>query len=201
MRRSLESSPQNLLKQQFNKKLSAATEHIAGALNSSLQPLMEEVNEHLATIYNLKLGLEKQKGKIFSYKEQVQGKDNELHQLEGERGQLLAEVQAKDQDLQKTSSKISKLEEKCAKYKEYLNSAIAEQQELYKATKAKCDGAVSQMQAEENKRKALQEHERKHAEAAREKLNQLVKSTVTEYRQKERECEFSVKFRLDCADD
>lgn len=149
---------------------------------------MVKVNEDVETIYDLKRKLQMQLDKVSGYKEKIQGKDVELQLLEGERGQLLSVVQDKDQELQKTSAKTSKLSEKCNQYKQYLNSAIAEQQELYKATKAKCDGAVAQMRVEEDKRKALQERERKHAETTRESLKQLVKSTVTEYKQKEREC-------------
>lgn len=157
---------------------------------------MDEVNQHLVTIYTLKQKLKQQRGKMTSYKEEVEDKSAEVHQLEGERGHLLAEVQAKNEELQKTSGRMSKLEEKCRQYKEYLNSAIAEQQELYKATKAKCDGAVAQMKAEESKRKGFQDRELKRAEAVREELNQLVKSTVTEYQHQERECKSTQKSGL-----
>lgn len=188
-RRSVDSGPQDLLKRQFAVKFHTATADISASLNSNFSALMEEADKHLATIDDLKHRLKQQKGKMSSYKEQVQEKDGELQQLEGERGQLLAEVQAKDVELEKTSSRISKLEGKCAQYKDYLNSAIAEQQALYKASKAKCDGAVAEMRVEENKRRVLQEREHKHVEDVREKLSQLVKSTVTEYKEKERECE------------
>ncbi|CAN8098451.1 unnamed protein product [Discula destructiva] len=148
---------------------------------------MEEVNEHLTTIECLQSELKQQQNKISYYRKHDKETDDKLHELEGEHCQLLAEVQAKDKELQRTSSKISKLEEKCHQYKEYLNSAIAEQQKLYKATKAKCDGAVAQIKDEEKKRNALQEAERKNVEAAREKLNQLVNQTVNEYKHRERE--------------
>lgn len=177
-----------MLKRQVAAKFTTAAAHISTSLNDSLGPLMDEVDQHLATICKLKQKLKQQKGKMSTYKEEVEDKNAEVQQLEGERGQLLAEVQAKDEELQKTSGKISKLEDKCRQYKEYLNSAIAEQQELYKATKAKCDGAVAQMKAEESKRKGIQERELKRAETIREELSQLVKSTVSEYKHKEREC-------------
>lgn len=65
----------------------------------------------------------------------------------------------------------------------------AEQQKLYKATRAKCDQAVALIQTEEKKRNSLLDIERKNAEDVREKLMESVKSTVSEYKQKERECE------------
>lgn len=148
------------------------------------------MDQHLQTISDLKKGMSKQHHDLSRYKECILGKDDKIQQLEEHCDQLLAKVNITREELDARSTKVSKLEEKCRSYKEFLNNAIAEQQELYKATKAKCEGTITMLHAEDTKRKALQETERKHAELTREKLNELVRSTVSEYKQKERECEY-----------
>lgn len=125
MRGSSDSLPQGVLKQHFEAKFTTAAAAISGVLNSNFTPLMEEVNEHLSTIEDLGHQLKEQKHKLSRYREQVQGKDDKLGQLEGERELLLAEVQSKDQELQKTTAKIARLDGKCHQYKEYLNEAMS----------------------------------------------------------------------------
>lgn len=181
-------TPAELLQDRFHQKLVTTAADLAGCFNDKFADIGAEVNQHLQTISDLKKGMNKQRNDLSRYKDCILGKDNKIKQLEGHCNQLLAQVDSTRQELDARSTKVSKLEEKCRSYKEFLNNAIDEQQQLYTATKAKCDGAITKMQAEERKRIALQETEHKKAEETREKLNQLVQSTVMEYSQKEREC-------------
>ncbi|ROW06631.1 hypothetical protein VPNG_06702 [Cytospora leucostoma] len=100
--------------------------------------------------------LEKQQSKLSRYKKQAEGGTNAIRQLEESHAQLQEELLAANQQLADRSEKTSKLEGKCRQYREYLNSAIAEQQSLYKAASAK------------------------QAEATLDRLKQAVKMTVAE---------------------
>lgn len=189
-------TPAELLQDRFRQKLVTTAADLAGCFNDKFADIGAEVDKHLQTISDLKKGMSKQRHDLSHYKECISGKDHKIQQLEKHCSQLLAQVDNTQHELDARSSKVSKLEEKCRSYKDFLNNAIKEQQKLYKATKAKCDGAVTKMQAEERKRIALQEQESKKAEEVREKLQQLVQSTVSEYKQKERDCKYDPEFAV-----
>lgn len=181
-------TPAELLQDQFHQKLVTTAADLAGCFNDKFADIGAEVDQHLQTIADLKKGMSKQQQDLSRYKQRITGKDNKIQNLQEHCGDLKAQVETARQELDARSTKVSKLEEKCRSYKDFLNRAIAEQQELYKATKLKCDGTLAQMRTEERRRNALQEQERKQAEVTRERLNQLVQSTLTEYKQKERDC-------------
>lgn len=183
-------TPAGMLQDQFHQKLATTAADIAGCFNDKFADIGAEVDQHLQTIADLKECMSKQRQDLTHFKERITEKDDKIQELEGKCDRLSAKIDTTHQELDARSAKVSKLEEKCRSYKEFLNSAIAEQQELYKATKVKCDGALAQMKSEERKRNALQDHDRKQAEVARERLNQLVQSTVTECKQKERDCKY-----------
>lgn len=165
----------------------------AGVLNRNFASLEEEAKEHIKSINSLKRHIKKQEQKLARYEADTSIKTNVIQELESERAGLLQQLEDSKVEVNARSSRLSKLEEKCRTYKEYLNEAIAEQQNLYKATKDKCDGAISQMKEEEGKRRALQKQELEQAEAAREHLRQVVKATVDEFSRKEHECEYSTE--------
>ncbi|KKY33542.1 hypothetical protein UCDDA912_g06443 [Diaporthe ampelina] len=131
--------------------------------------------------------LRKQDEKLSNFKKQSDGKSGRIQELEDDRVQLQERLESANQQLEDRSTKLSELEKKCRTYKEHLNSAVAEQQNLYKAAKSKCETSIKQMREEEHKRKALDEQQCKDLQATRERLTQVVKSTVAEYSFKERE--------------
>lgn len=187
-------TPAELLQDQFHQKLVTTAADLAGCFNDKFADIGAEVDQHLQTIADLKKGMSKQRQDLSRYKQCITGKNNKIQNLEEHCDDLKAQVETTHQELDARSTKVSKLEEKCRSYKDFLNKAIAEQQELYKATKAKCEGTLAQMKAEERNREALREQERKQSEAVRERLKQLVQSTVTEYKQKERDCKCCQNF-------
>ncbi|KAG6361528.1 hypothetical protein INS49_009755 [Diaporthe citri] len=125
--------------------------------------------------------------KLSNFQRQSEGKSGRIQELEEDRVRLQEQLESANQHLEDRSTKLSELQKKCRTYKEHLNSATAEQQDLYKAAKTKCETAIKQMREEEHKRKALDEQQRKDLQATRERLTQIVKSTVAEYSSKERE--------------
>lgn len=188
-------SPQDQLRKMFVQKLAVHKGEVAGYLNDKWSAMEQQMDQQIhGIIADLKRKLEKQETETSRYKKHTRSKDSKIQKLEEDHERLVGMLQASEKQLQERTAKFSKLDEKCRKYKEYLNSAISEQQELYKATKAKCDGAIAQMRAEESQRQVSQERERKNAESAREHLNQIVKTTVTERKQKE--CELNEKIRF-----
>lgn len=193
--RSCQLSPQDQLKKVFIDKLAMHKGEVAGYLNGKWNDIEQQMDQQFhGIIANLKCKLKRQETDAARYKERTRDKDGVIRKLEKDHDQLVATLQATEKNLQERSAKFSKLDEKCRTYKEHLNSAIAEQQELYRATKAKCDGAITQMRDEESKRKHLQERERKQAEAARERLNQLIKNTIAEHAHKERQLNDKIEF-------
>lgn len=176
-------SPQDQLKQQLVHKLNTHIGDVAGCINDKFIDITAEMDKQFQIITDLKYTVKQQRDEVAWYRDQTQDKDSVIQDLKEGKDHLALKLQETEQELQERSTKYSRLEEKCRGYKDYLNKAIAEQQELYKATKAKCDGAIIQMQAEESKRKILQERERKNAEAAHEHLNQVVKTTIAAHKQ------------------
>lgn len=183
------SSPQNELQDKWRRKVTESMASCAGTLNRNFASLEEEAEEHIKSIHSLKRCIKKQQDQLAHYEADSSTKTNAIQELEEERAQLLKQLEDSKVELSGRSARLSKLEEKCRTYKEYLNEAVDEQQKLYKATRDKCDAAVTQMKGEEEKRKALQKRELKQAEAAREQLRQVVKATVDEFSRKEHECE------------
>ena len=135
--------------------------------------------------------LQKQKSKLSQCETENETSTNFIEELQKRQGVLQEQLDTANQELANRSEKTSKLEDKCRQYREHLNSAITEQQDLYKATSAKCENAIKQMRQEEDKQKALNAQERRQADATHEHLSQIVKSTIAEYKSKERECELS----------
>lgn len=167
-------------------------EYLAGgivqSLNSLFNTLKQKTEQKDMEMALMERRAEKQQSKLSLYKKQTKGKTNVIQELEQSHAQLQKELAVSNQQLADRSEKTLKLEERCRQYKEYLNSAIAEQQGLYKAANAKCEDAIAKMRESEHKQKVLSEQERRHVEATRERLTQIVKSTVAEYKFKEQQC-------------
>ncbi|KAL1867281.1 hypothetical protein Daus18300_006400 [Diaporthe australafricana] len=160
---------------------------LAQVLNINLGMLKEAWKKKDQERAYLERHLQKQEGTLSNFERQSEGKSMRIQELELDRGRLQEQVESVNQQLEDRSTRLSKLEEKCRTYKEHLNLATAEQQELYTAAKAKCENAIKQMREAERKRTALEEEERKELQATRERLTQIVKSTVAECSFKERE--------------
>lgn len=164
--------------------------NLAQAFNSNFEMMRNGWRQKDQEISYLAHNFRKQEEKLSNFKKQSEGKSGRIQELENDRVQLQERLESANQQLEDRFTKMSDLEKKCRTYKEHLNSAIAEQQDLYKAAKAKCETSIKQMREEEHKRKALDEQQRKDLQATRERLTQVVKSTVAEYSLKERECKF-----------
>lgn len=181
-------TPKNRTREQWDQKWSSTIGDIAGCFNDKFMNIAQDVYCHLQKIDELEQELRQQKDETTRHEKKARAKDAVARQLKEERNQLHLKIVDKEKEGQVLSAKFAKLEEKSSGYKKFLNSAIAEQQELYKTAKLKCEEAVSKMQAEESQRNILQERERKQSEATREHLKQLVKSTVAEIKNKELQC-------------
>ncbi|KUI69489.1 hypothetical protein VM1G_05222 [Cytospora mali] len=192
------SSRASSLAQEHLTRKSCDLEYLAGGVVQSLNGLFTTIKDDSKRkdmeMAWLERHVEKQQSKLSQYKKLAEGKTTAIQQLEESQAQLQEQLITANQQLADRSEKTSKLEEKCRQYKEYLNSAIAEQQGLYKAANAKCEDAIKQMREAENKQKAVSEQERRQAEAARERLSQIVKSTVAECKFKEQQ--FTDKIEL-----
>ncbi|KAK7737211.1 hypothetical protein SLS63_003002 [Diaporthe eres] len=161
--------------------------NLAQALNSHFEMMRSGWRRKEQEISYLERNIRKQEQKLSNFERQSEGKTGRIQELEEDRVRLQEQLESANQHLEDRSTKLSELQKKCRTYKEHLNSATAEQQDLYKAAKAKCETAINQMREEEHKRKALDEQQRKDLQATRESLTQIVKSTVSEYSSKERE--------------
>ncbi|KAG8169873.1 hypothetical protein KVR01_000618 [Diaporthe batatas] len=165
--------------------------NLAQALNNNFGMMKDEWRRKEQDIAYLEHNLRKQAEKLSNFRKQSAGKSGRIQELEEDHSRLQEQLESANQQLEDRSNKLSELQKKCRTYKEHLNSATAEQQELYMASKAKCETAIQHMREEEHKRKMLDEQHRKDLQATRERLTEVVKSTVAEYSSKERE--FNVK--------
>jgi predicted nucleic acid-binding Zn-ribbon protein len=185
-------SPLRESSQQSNESVDIDTVagNVAQALNSHFGMMRDGWRRKDQEISYLEHNLRKQEERLSNFQRQSEGKSGRIQELEEDRSHLQERLQSANQQLEDRSTRLSELQKKCRTYKEHLNSATTEQQELYKAAKAKCETAIQQMREEEHKRKLLDEQQRRDLQATRERLTQVVKSTVAEYSSKERECEF-----------
>lgn len=167
--------------------------NLAQALNSNFEMMKQGWKRKDQELAYLERHLEKTEGELSNFKRQSEGKAGRIQELEDDRLRLQEQLESANEKLEDRSTRLSKLEEKCRTYKDYLNEATAEQQELYTASKTKCENAIKQMREEERKRKALDEQGRKDLQATRERLTQVVKSTVAEYSFKEQNCKFCLR--------
>lgn len=188
---SYRSSPLEERQQSYKSpEIDMVTGNLAQALNSYCGVLTNGWRRKDQDISYLEHNLQKQEEKLSKFQKAGEGKARRILELEDDRVRLQERLESANQQLQDRSTKVTELQKKCRTYKEHLNAATAEQQDLYKAAKAKCENAIKQMREEEHKRMALDEQHRKDLQATRERLTQMVKSTVSEYGLKERECKF-----------
>lgn len=164
--------------------------NVAQALNNTFGMMKDGWRRKEQDIAYLEHNLRRQEERLSNFQRQSEGKSGRIQELEEDRSRLQERLESTNQQLEDRSAKLSELQKKCRTYKEHLNSATAEQQELYMAAKAKCETAIQQMREEEHKRKMLDEKQRHDLQATRERLTEVVKSTVAEYSSKERECEY-----------
>lgn len=164
--------------------------NLAQALNSHFEMMRSGWRRKDQEISYLERNIRKKEQKLSKFERLSEGKSGRIQELEGDRVRLQEQLESANQHLEDRSTKLSELQEKCRTYKDRLNLATTEQQDLYKAAKRKCETAIQQMREEEQKRKTLDEQQRNDLQATRERLTQIVKSTVADYRSKERECKF-----------
>lgn len=180
--------PENSQQPYESPEIDTVTGNLAQALNSYCGVLTSGWRRKDQDISYLEHNLQKRGEELSNVKIQSEGKTRRILELEDDRLRLQERLESANQHLEDRSTKVSELQKKCRTYKEHLNAATTEQQDLYKAAKAKCETAIKQMREEEHKRMALDEQQRKDLQATRERLTQVVKSTVAEYSFKEREC-------------
>lgn len=177
-------------------EIDMVTGNLAQALNSYCGVLTNGWRRKDQDISYLEHNLQRRDEELSNVKNQSEGKVRRILELEDDRARLQERLESANQQLEDRSTKVSELQKKCRIYREHLNAATTEQQDLYKAAKAKCETAIKQMREEEHKRMALDEQQRKDLEITRERLTQVVKSTVAEYSLKEQECKFWSYARL-----
>lgn len=173
-------------------------ENVAQSLNSNFGMIRTDWMRMEQEIFYLEGKMRDQQQRLSNFERQSEGKSGRIQELEEDRVRLQEQLESANQRLEDRCTKLSELQKKCRTYKEHLNSATEEQQDLYKAAKAKCETAIKQMREEEHKRKVLDEQQRKDLQATRERLTQVVKSTVAEYSSKERECKLWSCRRIFC---
>lgn len=188
---SYRSSPLEDSQQPFGApEIDEVAEKVAQALNSNFGDMRDRWMQKDQEISYLKHKSRKQEQRLSNFERQSEGKSGRIQELEEEGIRLQERLESANQQLEDRCTKLSELQKKCRTYKEHLNSATEEQQDLYKAAKAKCESAIKQMREEERKRKVMDEQQRRDLQATRERLTQVVKSTVAEYSSKERECKW-----------
>ncbi|ORY61362.1 uncharacterized protein BCR38DRAFT_476133 [Pseudomassariella vexata] len=114
----------------------------------------------------------------------LDARDSYADHLEGEKNQLIADIEEMETRMQESSSKIKKLDEKCRSYRDRLNEATTEQQALYLKMKNSYQTALAAIREEDQSRKKSTEHALKVSESVRAEIHSKVTSVVNEARQR-----------------
>ena len=158
--------------------------HFANSWNSYVQDVNkaeEELEaEFLYRLDKLRRKNEDQAQQIKCYLQRVDSQARAIDSLEEEKEELLVHVANTDGKLQRCSDRVQKLDEKCRSYRNRLNEAVEEQQQLYTRSKKACQDAIDQMRAQGQLQASSLELARQKAESLREQLLEKVRVAVAQ---------------------
>lgn len=170
--------------------------HFANSWNSYVQDVNkaeEELEaEFIYRLDKLRRKNEDQAQQIKGYLQQVDSQARSIESLEEEKEDLVGHVTNTEDKLQRCSDRIQKLDEKCRSYRNRLNAAVEEQQQLYTHSKKACQDAVDQMRAQEQLQATSMELARQKAEELREQIIEKVRVAVSQSKDENSSCKSPV---------
>lgn len=161
---------------------------INGFIHEKNSELEEKLRDHALYIKRLKkerAAAETAISRYESQKAELDRQNQESHDSMAEHIRLLeAEVDA-------TTKRVRKIEERYTACKDHLNSALEEQQQLYCRSKKQCEEAIQKMQEMEKSQSALVELTAQRTDEIREKMSEQVRQVVEQSKAETQACEYS----------
>ncbi|RYP89891.1 hypothetical protein DL770_003984 [Monosporascus sp. CRB-9-2] len=164
--------------EEYNRHLSA----LSKKWNAHFSYEKRLVDRYQDNVAKLEEDLENRDGVIQQYHEEIVSRDAEIDTLMRENEELMIARQQMETDLSESSQRVATMEEKLRSYRECLNNAMQEQQQLYKRCKEKCKETITEIKAEEKVQKEVLEKALGSSDSARISLQSKVASVVQEAR-------------------
>ncbi|KAK1771807.1 hypothetical protein QBC33DRAFT_554970 [Phialemonium atrogriseum] len=158
--------------------------HFAHSWNSYVQDVTkaedELETEFLYRLDKLKRKNEGQARQINLHVKQLNAQALVIAGLEQDKQDLMDRVARTETKLREGSERLQKLDEKCRLYKDRLNAAVGEHQQLYSRSKKLCKDTIDQMRAEEQLQRSSNDLARQKAESLREHMLEKVRLVVAQ---------------------
>ncbi|RYP10615.1 hypothetical protein DL764_000585 [Monosporascus ibericus] len=176
----------------------------SGSFHQQPDPNLEEYNLHLSalskkwnahfsyekrlvdryrdSVAKLQEDLEDRDDMIQGCHAEIESRDAEIDILVRENEELIIARQQMETDLSESSQRVATMEEKLRSYRECLNNAMQEQQQLYKRCKEKCKETITAIKAEEKVQKEVLGKVLASSDSARISLRSKVASVIQEAR-------------------
>ncbi|RYP76459.1 hypothetical protein DL771_001693 [Monosporascus sp. 5C6A] len=164
--------------EEYNRHLSA----LSKKWNAHFSYEKRLVDRYQGDVAKLQEDLEDRDAVIQECHAEIESRDAEIDTLERENEELLIARQQMETDLSESSQRVATMEEKLRSYRECLNNAIQEQQQLYKRCKEKCKETITEIQAEGKDQKQALEKAIASSDSARISLQSEIASVVQEAR-------------------
>ncbi|CEJ91062.1 hypothetical protein VHEMI06800 [[Torrubiella] hemipterigena] len=180
-----------------NEKKAAAMNKVAQNWNTCMQIAAEEQNIASKEIFKLKQSIRQQdielslangnyqrsQSRVDDLENQLQDMQKKYATIENEKSQLEERSQTLEEQLQDSCDRVNKVEEKCGVYKDKLNEAIQEQQDLHKLSQHRCDELqtqLSQLLEERDVRRSEIDKAMSESQAKKEELGFIVAAVKDE---------------------
>lgn len=172
--------------------------HFAHSWNSYVQDVTkaedELESEFLYRLDKLKRKNEGQARQISVHVKQLDAQAMVIAGLEQDKQDLMDRVARTETTLREGSERLQKLDEKCRSYKDRLNAAVGEHQQLYSRSKKLCQDTIDQMRAEEQLQRSSNDLARQKAESLREHMLEKVRLVVAQSKEETRHSKPSPPF-------
>ncbi|RYP47958.1 hypothetical protein DL768_006055 [Monosporascus sp. mg162] len=164
--------------EEYNRHLSA----LSKKWNAHFSYEKRLVDRYQDNVAKLQEDLEDRDAVIQECYAEIESRDAEIDTLVRENEELMVARQRMETDLSESSQRVATMEEKLRSYRERLNNAMQEQQQLYKRCKEKCKETIMEIKAEEKVQKEVLEKALASSDSARILLQSKVASAVQEAR-------------------
>ncbi|RYP18002.1 hypothetical protein DL767_009921 [Monosporascus sp. MG133] len=174
--------------EEYNRHLSA----LSKKWNAHFSYEKRLVDRYQDNVAKLQEDLEDRDSVIQECHAEIESRDAEIDTLVKENEELMIARQQMETHLSESSQRVAIMEEKLRSYRECLNNAMQEQQQLYKRCKEKCKETITEIKAEEKDQKEVLQKALASSDSARISLQSKVASVVQEARNQSEQLERTI---------
>lgn len=171
------------------------TSNMANVINKYTQHHKSAIDRQMAKYekYIKRLKFERAQGKreLEKCASQIEAQAHTIQELQDREALMADQIKSHENESAAAEARTQQIEEKYYMIKDFLNSAIEEQQYLYNKAKKQCENSVVEIRAMEESHKSSMEAAVKKAETARVKMLEKVKQIIADANMEEQGCKFS----------